>query len=50
MFKQAGLKLVKEKVQEGLPEGLYVVKMWVFFILMSYFLFSTKMMYRYGLR
>ncbi|EDR14319.1 uncharacterized protein LACBIDRAFT_182129 [Laccaria bicolor S238N-H82] len=28
IFKQAGLKLVKEKVQEGLPEGLYVVKMY----------------------
>ena len=25
----AGLKLVQEKVQEGLPEGLFVVKMCV---------------------
>ncbi|KIK08310.1 hypothetical protein K443DRAFT_85765 [Laccaria amethystina LaAM-08-1] len=42
IFKQAGLKLVREKVQEGLPEGLYVVKMWVFFILMSYFCFQRR--------
>jgi len=28
IFKQAGLKLVREQVQEGLPEGLYVVKMY----------------------
>ncbi|KAJ7452345.1 alpha-N-methyltransferase NTM1 [Mycena galericulata] len=27
VFEQAGLKLVHEQVQEGLPEGLYVVKM-----------------------
>lgn len=27
VFQQAGLKLVKEQVQGGLPEGLYVVKM-----------------------
>ncbi|TFK30000.1 methyltransferase domain-containing protein [Coprinopsis marcescibilis] len=29
LFKQAGLKIVREKVQEGLPEGLYTVKMYV---------------------
>ncbi|KAF9053741.1 methyltransferase domain-containing protein [Hymenopellis radicata] len=28
VFRQAGLKLVKEKTQEGLPEGLYEVKMY----------------------
>ncbi|KAG6917981.1 hypothetical protein DXG01_017165, partial [Tephrocybe rancida] len=28
IFKQAGLRLVMEQVQEGLPEGLYVVKMY----------------------
>ncbi|KAJ7581454.1 DUF858-domain-containing protein [Mycena floridula] len=28
IFKQAKLTLVQEKVQEGLPEGLYVVKMY----------------------
>lgn len=27
VFEKAGLALVKESVQEGLPEGLYVVKM-----------------------
>ncbi|KAL0566445.1 hypothetical protein V5O48_015568 [Marasmius crinis-equi] len=27
-FKAAGLRLVKEQVQEGLPQGLYVVKMY----------------------
>ena len=26
-FELAGLRLVREQVQEGLPEGLYVVKM-----------------------
>lgn len=26
-FREAGLRLVKEQVQEGLPDGLYVVKM-----------------------
>ncbi|KAF8910973.1 methyltransferase domain-containing protein [Gymnopilus junonius] len=29
MFKEAGLRLVREQVQEGLPEGLFVVKMCV---------------------
>ncbi|KAH9484345.1 Alpha N-terminal protein methyltransferase 1 [Psilocybe cubensis] len=29
IFEQAGLRLVKEKVQEGLPDELFVVKMWV---------------------
>jgi len=29
MFKLAGLRLVREQVQEGLPEGLYVVKLYV---------------------
>lgn len=29
MFKLAGLRLVREQVQEGLPEGLYPVKMYV---------------------
>ncbi|GLB34905.1 putative adoMet dependent proline di-methyltransferase [Lyophyllum shimeji] len=28
IFDQAGLKLVMEQIQEGLPEGLYVVKMY----------------------
>ncbi|TFY72663.1 hypothetical protein EVG20_g328 [Dentipellis fragilis] len=28
VFKRAGLRLVDEKVQDGLPEGLYVVKMY----------------------
>ncbi|KAF5381104.1 hypothetical protein D9615_003998 [Tricholomella constricta] len=28
IFDQAGLRLVSEQVQEGLPEGLYVVKMY----------------------
>ncbi|KDR81657.1 hypothetical protein GALMADRAFT_59400 [Galerina marginata CBS 339.88] len=28
-FKQAGLRLIREQVQEGLPEGLFVVKMCV---------------------
>ncbi|KAJ6630860.1 alpha-N-methyltransferase NTM1 [Mycena sp. CBHHK59/15] len=28
VFEQAGLSLVREQVQEGLPEGLYVVKMY----------------------
>ncbi|KAA1471115.1 hypothetical protein DENSPDRAFT_837041, partial [Dentipellis sp. KUC8613] len=28
IFKRAGLSLVDDKVQEGLPEGLYVVKMY----------------------
>ncbi|KAK7020564.1 alpha N-terminal protein methyltransferase 1 [Favolaschia claudopus] len=28
VFKEAGLKLISEKVQEGLPDGLYVVKMY----------------------
>ncbi|RDB21120.1 Alpha N-terminal protein methyltransferase 1 [Hypsizygus marmoreus] len=28
IFRQAGLSLVAEQVQEGLPEGLYVVKMY----------------------
>lgn len=32
MFDQAGLKLVREQVQDGLPEGLYVVKMYVLYI------------------
>ncbi|KAJ4463817.1 DUF858-domain-containing protein [Lentinula lateritia] len=27
-FREAGLRLVKEQVQEGLPDGLYVVKMY----------------------
>jgi protein N-terminal methyltransferase len=27
IFKQAGLRLIQEKVQDGLPEGLFVVKM-----------------------
>ena len=29
MFELAGLRLVREQVQDGLPQGLYVVKMWV---------------------
>jgi hypothetical protein len=29
IFEKAGLTLVREQVQEGLPEGLYEVKMWV---------------------
>jgi hypothetical protein len=29
LFEQAGLRLVAEKVQLGLPEGLYAVKMYV---------------------
>ena len=29
LFKQAALHLVREQVQEGLPAGLYVVKMCV---------------------
>jgi len=28
IFKQAGLRLIREKVQDGLPEGLFVVKMY----------------------
>lgn len=32
IFDQAGLKLVREQVQNGLPEGLYVVKMYVSYI------------------
>jgi protein N-terminal methyltransferase len=28
VFEQAGLKLVHEQVQDGLPAGLYVVKMY----------------------
>jgi len=28
IFDQAGLKLVREQVQDGLPEGIYVVKMY----------------------
>ncbi|KAJ3779254.1 DUF858-domain-containing protein [Lentinula raphanica] len=28
VFQEAGLRLVKEQVQEGLPDGLYVVKMY----------------------
>jgi len=28
LFKEAGLMLVREQVQEGLPVGLYVVKMY----------------------
>lgn len=31
LFREAGLTLVKEQVQEGLPEGLYQVKMWVLY-------------------
>lgn len=31
IFKQAGLRLMQEKVQDGLPEGLFLVKMWVTF-------------------
>jgi hypothetical protein len=31
IFRQAGLRLIQEKVQDGLPEGLFVVKMWVMF-------------------
>jgi protein N-terminal methyltransferase len=27
LFNEAGLMLVREQVQDGLPEGLYVVKM-----------------------
>ena len=29
MFKLAGLHLVREQLQEGLPEGIYTVKMYV---------------------
>lgn len=29
VFKEADLRLVREQVQEGLPEGLFVVKMCV---------------------
>lgn len=29
VFKRAGLDLIKDQVQEGLPEGLFVVKMYV---------------------
>lgn len=29
IFDQAGLRLVQEQVQDGLPEGLYAVKMLV---------------------
>ncbi|KNZ71798.1 Alpha N-terminal protein methyltransferase 1 [Termitomyces sp. J132] len=37
IFKEAGLRLVMEKVQEGFPDGLYVVKMLAFlFILIGY--------------
>jgi len=28
IFKQAGLRLIREKVQDGLPEGLFIVKMY----------------------
>jgi protein N-terminal methyltransferase len=28
IFKQAGLRLIREKVQDGLPQGLFVVKMY----------------------
>lgn len=28
IFEQAGLKIVKEQVQEGLPAGLFLVKAW----------------------
>jgi hypothetical protein len=27
VFEQAGLRLIREEVQDGLPEGLFVVKM-----------------------
>jgi protein N-terminal methyltransferase len=27
LFESAGLRLVRQQVQEGLPHGLYVVKM-----------------------
>lgn len=33
LFKLAGLRLVKERVQEGLPTGLYVVKMCVIVVI-----------------
>lgn len=28
IFQQAGLKIVKEEVQLGLPQGLFMVKSW----------------------
>jgi len=28
IFEQAGLKIVKEEVQLGLPQGLFMVKSW----------------------
>jgi len=28
IFRQAGLRLIQEKIQDGLPEGLFVVKMY----------------------
>lgn len=31
IFQTAGLKLIKEQIQDGLPEGLYDVKMWDLF-------------------
>jgi protein N-terminal methyltransferase len=48
IFDQAGLKLVREQVQDGLPEGLYVVKMCVS---LTYLLISINRLYcRYALR
>lgn len=40
LFKEAGLSLIKERVQEGLPPGLYVVKM--YFLIFLLFKDPTK--------
>lgn len=31
LFRQAGLRLIQEKVQDGLPPGLFIVKMCAMF-------------------
>ena len=51
LFKRAGLKLIREKVQEGLPVELFVVKMYAGSLIFAYPL-SNQMHFtgRYALR
>jgi protein N-terminal methyltransferase len=49
IFEDAGLDLVRQKIQRGLPMGLYPVKMYVMDNIVRR-CFTDKMSYRYALR